>query len=452
MTADPSGRTVAAASLLRGWMEREARVAVATQPLRQALNQRNHYTDLRGVNHPLSEMSAAEASLVLALLERHAVTLHRGELAEHLLRLEESVVAAGGGRRGIRRAGRHGRRGLASPDAASPRAHRAHRPVTENEKEKIRMSNQTGVANGAVAARGRPGHRRRAGPAGEKPRRGASGPRRPVPRSVHRLPAEPARGQQPMGRGLPLRGRDGDPGPARPGRRPRSLEPRGERNRRGDPGLPAAAVRRRALRDRSGQRPLVAVGQRVQTVRASLRGRALPDPAAAGATEAGRRDPGQLEGPAVCHGSAPGRYCAGSTRSRYGRHRIVSARSCLTQASGLATARVSCQPTPRSRRRRKRRSPSRRARRRLTRRCCGLLASSGQIDPAELANLIYAAVGESPRPSARAAAALDTLLDRIPEEVAQRTLHDIAARADQLGGTGPVLQPGWGNGVPGAGM
>jgi hypothetical protein len=55
-----------------------------------------------------------------------------------------------------------------------------------------------------------------------------------------------------------------------------------------------------------------------------------------------------------------------------------------------------------------------------------LLASSGQIDPAELANLIYAAVGESPRPSARAAAALDTLLDRIPEDVAQRTLHEIA--------------------------
>ena len=90
MTADPSGRTVAAASLLRGWIEREARVAVATQPLRQALNQREHYTDLRGVNHPLSDMSAAEASLVLALLERHAETLHRGELAEHLLRLEES--------------------------------------------------------------------------------------------------------------------------------------------------------------------------------------------------------------------------------------------------------------------------------------------------------------------------------------------------------------------------
>jgi len=64
------------------------------------------------------------------------------------------------------------------------------------------------------------------------------------------------------------------------------------------------------------------------------------------------------------------------------------------------------------------------------------LASTGQIDPAELANLIYAAVGQPPRSSARAAAALDTLLDRIPEEVAQRTLHDIAARADHPGGTG----------------
>jgi hypothetical protein len=73
-----------------GWVEREARVARETQPLRQALNQREHYTDLRGVNHRLSDMSVAEASLVLALLERHAVTLHRGELAEHLLRLEEN--------------------------------------------------------------------------------------------------------------------------------------------------------------------------------------------------------------------------------------------------------------------------------------------------------------------------------------------------------------------------
>lgn len=89
MTVDPSGRTVAAASLLRGWIQREAQIAVATQPLRLALNQRHHYTDLRGVDHPLSAMSAAEASVVLALLERHAVTLHRGELAEHLLRLEE---------------------------------------------------------------------------------------------------------------------------------------------------------------------------------------------------------------------------------------------------------------------------------------------------------------------------------------------------------------------------
>ena len=90
MTVDPSGRAVRPTLLSRGWLQREARVARETQPLRQALNQREHYTDLRGVNHPLSDMSGAEASLVLALLERHAVTLHRGELAEHLLRLEEN--------------------------------------------------------------------------------------------------------------------------------------------------------------------------------------------------------------------------------------------------------------------------------------------------------------------------------------------------------------------------
>jgi hypothetical protein len=35
-------------------------------------------------------MSAAEASLILAILERQAVVLHRGELAEHLLRLMEA--------------------------------------------------------------------------------------------------------------------------------------------------------------------------------------------------------------------------------------------------------------------------------------------------------------------------------------------------------------------------
>ena len=93
MTVGWSGRTVDATGPLRGWLEREARVALATQPLRQALSQREHYTDLRGANHPLSEMSAAEASLVLALLGRHAVTLHRGELAERLLRLDENACS-----------------------------------------------------------------------------------------------------------------------------------------------------------------------------------------------------------------------------------------------------------------------------------------------------------------------------------------------------------------------
>jgi hypothetical protein len=90
MTVDPSGRAVRPMLLSRGWVEREARVARETQPLRRALKQREHYTDLRGVNHPLSEMSAAEASLVLALLERHAVTVHRGDVADRLLRLAET--------------------------------------------------------------------------------------------------------------------------------------------------------------------------------------------------------------------------------------------------------------------------------------------------------------------------------------------------------------------------
>jgi hypothetical protein len=71
---------------LAKWLERETRIAVVTRPLRQALGQREHYTDLRGERHPLALMSAAEALLVLALLERHASTLHRGELGEHLLR------------------------------------------------------------------------------------------------------------------------------------------------------------------------------------------------------------------------------------------------------------------------------------------------------------------------------------------------------------------------------
>jgi hypothetical protein len=64
-----------------------------------------------------------------------------------------------------------------------------------------------------------------------------------------------------------------------------------------------------------------------------------------------------------------------------------------------------------------------------------MLASTGRIDRAELANMIYAAVGEPPRPSARAAAALEMLLERAPEEIARRTLHAIAARPDQLGAT-----------------
>ena len=62
--------------------ERDAWIAEQTRPLRAALGQTEHYTDLRGHRHPLDAMTAAEALLVLALLERHAETLHRGELGE----------------------------------------------------------------------------------------------------------------------------------------------------------------------------------------------------------------------------------------------------------------------------------------------------------------------------------------------------------------------------------
>jgi hypothetical protein len=81
------------AAELQAAVEREVRIAEQTRPLRAALKQTEHYTDLRGVPHPLTQMSGAEALLVLALLERHAETLHRGELGEQLL-----VAAAREGR------------------------------------------------------------------------------------------------------------------------------------------------------------------------------------------------------------------------------------------------------------------------------------------------------------------------------------------------------------------
>lgn len=71
---------------LEEWLERETRIAAVTRPVRRALGDREHHTDLRGDRHPLRNMSSAEALLVLALLERHASTLHRGELGNYLLR------------------------------------------------------------------------------------------------------------------------------------------------------------------------------------------------------------------------------------------------------------------------------------------------------------------------------------------------------------------------------
>ena len=75
----------AAIEALERVLERSARLADATRAVRHALRQSERYTDLRGQQHPLAAMSAAEALLVLALLERHAETLRRGELGEHLL-------------------------------------------------------------------------------------------------------------------------------------------------------------------------------------------------------------------------------------------------------------------------------------------------------------------------------------------------------------------------------
>jgi len=89
LSSHPAARSSGRPEHLARFIAHERRIALATQPLRQALGQTERYTDLRGMDHPLSAMSAAEASLVLALLERHAVTLHHGELAERLLQLDE---------------------------------------------------------------------------------------------------------------------------------------------------------------------------------------------------------------------------------------------------------------------------------------------------------------------------------------------------------------------------
>jgi hypothetical protein len=77
----------AATEALEKVLERSARLAETTRPVRHALRQSERYTDLRGEHHPLQRMSSPEALLILALLERHAETLHRGELGEHLLQV-----------------------------------------------------------------------------------------------------------------------------------------------------------------------------------------------------------------------------------------------------------------------------------------------------------------------------------------------------------------------------
>ena len=117
-------RTITAAQL-RAVMGREARIAEQTRPLRAALGQREHYVDLRGHQHPVRAMSAAEALLVLALLERHAETLHRGELAEQLL--HAAPIAAPERREAI-----EAHRRIATNSAAQwLRATPLHRALTE---------------------------------------------------------------------------------------------------------------------------------------------------------------------------------------------------------------------------------------------------------------------------------------------------------------------------------
>lgn len=71
------------------WLEREIKIAAGTAALRDTLAQAEHYA-----GHPVSEMSATDALIVLALLERHASTLHRGALAECLIAPQPTQVAA----------------------------------------------------------------------------------------------------------------------------------------------------------------------------------------------------------------------------------------------------------------------------------------------------------------------------------------------------------------------
>jgi hypothetical protein len=73
-----------ASARFAAWLARERRVASATRPMRESLRGREQFTDTQGVRHELASMSADEAALVLAFLERYAGTLHRGELAEYL--------------------------------------------------------------------------------------------------------------------------------------------------------------------------------------------------------------------------------------------------------------------------------------------------------------------------------------------------------------------------------
>ena len=126
-TTRPATTPVAATRLSarRGSPRRPGRCA-------HALSQSERYTDLRGERYPLAAMSGAEALLVLALLERHAETLHRGELGEQLLhRCRSGRRGTSAGDRGRPAGGLDERGPVAAPDAASPRA-QTSAPANEN--------------------------------------------------------------------------------------------------------------------------------------------------------------------------------------------------------------------------------------------------------------------------------------------------------------------------------
>ena len=118
----------------------------------------------RHAAHRLRATSAAEALLVLALQERHAETLQRGELGQPQDTGRRTGTGQGPRCAGI---GLEQRRRVAARNTASPRAERARQPVRSREpKEVIDMTEQNtnGPLDGAVPEHGTRGRARRSCP------------------------------------------------------------------------------------------------------------------------------------------------------------------------------------------------------------------------------------------------------------------------------------------------